>query len=51
MILKVQNLAPGMLPMIKPTVSQLYITELESPLKINKLITTAYDTSIDLLLY
>ena len=51
MILKVQNLAPGMLPIIEPTVSQLYIIELESPLKIDKLSTIVYNTSVDLLLY
>ena len=51
MILKVQNLALGILLMIEPTVSQLYIIELESPLKINKLITTVYNTSVDPLLY
>ena len=44
-------MALGILPMIKPTVSQLYITELESPPKINKLIITVYNTSIDPLLY
>ena len=51
MILKVRNLALGMLPMIEPTVSQLYIIELESPPEINKLITIVYNTSIDPLLY
>ena len=51
MILKAWNLAPGILPIIKSTVSQLYITELESPPKIDKLITTVYNTSVDLLLY
>ena len=51
MILKVQNLALSMLPTIKPTVSQLYIIELESPPKINKLITIVYNTSVDPLLY
>ena len=44
-------MAPGILPIIKPIVSQLYIIELESPPEINKLITTVYNTSIDLLLY
>ena len=44
-------MALGILPMIKPTVSQLYIIELESPPEINKLITTVYNTSIDPLLY
>ena len=51
MILKVQNLAPSILPIIKPTVSQLYITELKSPSEIDKLITIVYNTSIDPLLY
>ena len=51
MILKVWNLALGILPIIKLTVSQLYITELESPPKINKLITIVYNTSVDPLLY
>ena len=51
MILKVQNLALGILFIIKPTVSQLYIIELKSPPEINKLITTVYNISIDLLLY
>ena len=51
MILKVRNLAPGMLFMIKSTVFQFYITELESPPEINELITTVYDTSVDLLLH
>ena len=40
-----------MLPTTKPTVHQLYTTELELPPEINELITMAYDTSIDLLLY
>ena len=40
-----------MLPTIEPTVSQLYIIELELPPEINKLITIVYNTSIDLLLY
>ena len=44
-------MALGILLIIKPTVSQLYITELESPPEINKLITTVYNTSIDPLLY
>ena len=44
-------MALGILPTIKPTVSQLYITELESPPEINKLITTVYNTSINPLLY
>ena len=43
-------MALGILPIIEPTVSQLYITELKLPPEINKLITTAYNTSIDLLL-
>ena len=51
MILKAWNLALGILPIIEPTVSQLYIIELESPPKINKLITTVYDTSVNPLLY
>ena len=51
MILKVQNLALGILLMIEPTVSQFYIIELESPPEIDKLITIAYNTSVDLLLY
>ena len=51
MILKVRNLALGILPIIKPTVSQFYITELESPPKINKLITIVYNTSINPLLH
>jgi hypothetical protein len=44
-------LALGILSTTKPTVSQLYITELESPPKIDKLITTVYNTSVDPLLY
>ena len=44
-------MAPGILPTIEPTVSQLYTTELESPPKINELITTVYNTSVDPLLY
>ena len=44
-------MALSILPTIKPTVSQLYTIELESPPKINKLITIAYNTSVDLLLY
>ena len=51
MILKARNLALGILPIIELTVSQLYTTELESPPKINKLITTVYDTFIDPLLH
>ena len=51
MILKVQNLALGMLPIIELTVSQLYIIELKSPPEINKLITTVYNTSVNLPLY
>ena len=51
MILKVQNLALGILSIIEPTVPQLYIIELELPSKINKFITAVYNTSIDLLLY
>jgi hypothetical protein len=44
-------LALGILPIIKPTVSQLYTTELKLPPEINKLITMVYNTSINLLLY
>ena len=51
MILKAQNLALGMLPIIELTVLQLYTIELKLPPKINKLITTVYNTSIDLLLH
>ena len=51
MILKARNLAPGILLIIKLTVSQLYIIELESPPEINKLITIVYNTSIDPLLH
>ena len=51
MILKVWNLALGILFTIEPTVSQLYIIELELPFKINELITMAYNTSVNLLLY
>ena len=51
MILKARNLALGMLPMIESTAPQLYTTELESPSKINKLITAVYNTSIDSLLH
>ena len=51
MILKVRNLALGILPIIELTVSQFYIIELESPLEIDKLITIAYNISVDLLLY
>ena len=51
MILKVRNLALGILPMIKPIVFQLYITELELPPEIDEFITIVYNTSIDLLLY
>jgi len=40
-----------MLSIIEPTIPQLYTIELELPPKINKLITTAYNTSINLLLY
>ena len=51
MILKVRNLALGMLPIIEPTVSQLYIIELELPPEIDKLITTVYNTFVNPLLY
>ena len=44
-------MALGILPIIELIVSQLYITELELLFKINKLITTVYNTSVDLLLY
>ena len=37
--------------MTKPTVSQLYTIELELPPEIDKLITMAYNTPVDLLLY
>jgi len=40
-----------MLPTIEPTTPQLCTTELKSPPKINKLITTAYNTSVDPLLH
>ena len=40
-----------MLPITELTTSQLYITELKSPPEINKLITTAYNTSVDPLLH
>ena len=50
-ILKARNLALGILPITKPIVSQLYITELESPPEINELITIVYNTSIDPLLH
>ena len=51
MILKVRNLALGMLPIIELTAPQLYIIELELPFEINKLITAVYNTSIDPLLH
>ena len=51
MILKVRNLALGILPIIKLTVFQLYIIELESPPEIDKLITMVYNTSVDPLLH
>ena len=44
-------MAPGILPMIELIVSQLYITELESPPKIDEFITIAYNTFVDLLLH
>ena len=44
-------MAPGILPIIELTVSQLYIIELELPPEINKLITIVYNTSIDPLLH
>jgi hypothetical protein len=40
-----------MLFIIKPTVPQLYITELKLPPEINKLITTVYSASVDPLLH
>ena len=51
MILKVQNLALGILPIIKPTVPQFCTTELKLLLKIDEFITIVYNTSIDLLLH
>ena len=51
MILKARNLALSILPTTELTVSQLYTTELESPPKINELITMVYNTSVDPLLY
>ena len=44
-------MALGILPTTKLTVFQLYITELESPPKINKLITMVYNTFVDPPLY
>ena len=44
-------MALGILSIIKPTVSQLYTIELESPPEIDKLITIVYNTSINPLLY
>ena len=44
-------MALGILPTTKPTVSQFYITELESPPEINELITIVYNTFVDPLLY
>ena len=51
MILKTQNLALGILLIIKLIIPQLYTIELKLPPKINKLITAAYDIFINLLLY
>ena len=51
MILKVWNLALGILSTIEPTAPQLYTIKLELPPEINKLITTVYNTSVNLLLY
>jgi hypothetical protein len=51
MILKVWNLALGMLPIIKLTVPQLYTIELKLPSEINEFITMVYNASVDLLLY
>ena len=51
MILKVWNLALGMLSTIEPTVPQLCTTELKSPFEINELITIVYNTSVNPLLY
>ena len=44
-------MALDILPITKPTVSQLYTTELESPLEIDELITIVYNTFVDPLLY
>ena len=44
-------MALGILPTIKPTVSQLYTIELKSPPKIDELIIIVYNTSIDPLLH
>ena len=44
-------MALGILPTIKPIVSQLYIIELESPPEIDELITIVYSTFVDLLLH
>ena len=44
-------MALGILPIIEPIVSQLYIIELESPPEIDELITIVYNTFVDLLLY
>jgi hypothetical protein len=51
MILKVWNLALGMLPMIELIVPQLYTIKLKLPPEINELIITAYNASVNLLLY
>jgi hypothetical protein len=51
MILKVWNLALGMLFIIELTVPQLYTIKLKLPPEINKLIITVYNASVDLLLY
>ena len=44
-------MALGILPIIKSTVSQFYIIELESPPEIDELITTVHNTFVDLLLH
>ena len=44
-------MALGILPTTELIVSQLYITELESPPEIDELITIVYNTSVDLLLH
>ena len=46
MILKVRNLALGILPIIKLIVPQLYTIELELLPKIDELITAAYNNFI-----
>ena len=51
MILKVRNLALGILLTIKLIVPLLYIIELKLPPKINELITIVYNIFVNLLLY